>query len=93
MNDRTPVSTSIAKLENPLPAALSSNENDTESPSASVAVTVPIAVWFSAAVNVADDVTVGASFASVIVTVISCELVFVPSLATTVIGPYESSVS
>ena len=43
--------------------------------------------------NVADDVTVGASFASVIVTVISCELVFVPSLATTVIGPYESSVS
>ena len=93
MNDRTPVSTSIAKLENPLPAALSSNENDTESPSASVAVTVPIAVWFSAAVNVADDVTVGASFASVIVTEMSWRVSAVPSETTIVIGPYESSVS
>ena len=43
----------------------------TESPSASVAVTVLIAVWFSAALKVADEVKDGASFASVTLTVIS----------------------
>ena len=36
--------------------------NVTASPSASVAVTVPIAVWFSAAVKVADEVKTGGMF-------------------------------
>ena len=44
----------------------------TESPSASVAVTVPIAVWFSAALKVADEVKTGEpSLASVTLTVMS----------------------
>ena len=43
----------------------------TSSPSASVAVTVPIAVWFSAALKVALDVNAGASLTSVTLTVIS----------------------
>ena len=42
------------------------------SPSASVAVTVPIAVWFSAALKVASEVKTGAlSLTSVTLTVIS----------------------
>ena len=44
----------------------------TSSPSASVAVTVPIAVWFSAALKVASEVNSGAtSFTLVTLTVIS----------------------
>ena len=59
--------------------------NVTESPSASVAVTVPIAVWFSAALKVASEVNSGAiSFTLLILTVISCVVEFVPSLAVTI---------
>ena len=44
-------------------------------PSASVASTVPMAVWFSAALNVAEDEISGAtSLTFVILTVISCEV-------------------
>ena len=43
----------------------------TLSPSASVAVTVSIAVWFSAALKVAPEVNTGASLTSVTLTVIS----------------------
>ena len=44
----------------------------TGSPSASVAVTLPMAVWFSAALNAADEVKVGAlSFTLVTFTVIT----------------------
>jgi hypothetical protein len=44
----------------------------TSSPSASVAVTVPIAVWFSAALKVADEVKLGLlSFTLVTLTVMS----------------------
>ena len=50
------------------------------SPSASVAVTVPIDVWFSAALNVEPDVIVGASLMLVTETVIPCDVEFVPSL-------------
>ena len=54
----------------------------TLSPSASVAVTVPIAVWFSSALNVASEVNSGAtSFTLVTLTVISWVVVLVPSLA------------
>ena len=42
----------------------------TLSPSASVAVTVPIANWFSAALKVALEVKTGASLTSVTLTVI-----------------------
>ena len=53
----------------------------TVSPSTSVAVTVPIAVWFSAAVNEADEVNDEASLTSVTVTVTPWVVVFVPSEA------------
>ena len=57
----------------------------TSSPSASVAVTVPIAVWFSAALKVASEVNSGAiSFTLVTLTVMAWVSVFVPSLAVTV---------
>ena len=53
--------------------------------SASVAVTVPIAVWFSAALKLADEVNTGAtSSTSVTVTVILCVVELVPSVAVTV---------
>ena len=56
-----------------------------ESPSASEAVTVPIAVWFSAALKVASEVNVGElSFTFVTLTVISWVAELVPSLAVTV---------
>ena len=59
--------------------------NVTSSPSSSVAVTVPIAVWFSSALKVASEVNSGAtSFVLVTSTVISWVVVFVPSLAVTV---------
>ena len=54
------------------------------SPSASVAVTVPIAVWFSAALKVADEVNTGASL--ILTTIISITwlvIVDVPSVAST----------
>ena len=53
-------------------------------PSASVAVTVPMAVWFSSAVKEAPEVMVGLSFISLIATVISCVTELVPSEAVTV---------
>ena len=57
----------------------------TLSPSASVAVTVPISVWFSSAEKVDDDVISGLlSFKLVILTVIFCVAEFTPSLAVTV---------
>ena len=56
----------------------------TESPSASVAVTVSIDVWFSAALKVADEVKTGASLTSVTFTVMAWVVVLVPSLAVTV---------
>ena len=57
----------------------------TELPSASVAVTVPIAVWFSAALKVADEVNAGEiSFKFVTLTVMLCVVVLVPSVAVTV---------
>ena len=43
--------------------------NMTDSPSGSVAAAVPTTVWFSAALKVADEVKVGASLTSVILTV------------------------
>ena len=53
--------------------------------SASVAVTVPIAVWFSAALKLADELNTGsASLTSVTVTVMLCVVEFVPSVAVTV---------
>ena len=59
--------------------------NVTSSPSVSVAVTVPIAVWFSAALKVASEVNSGAtSFTLVMLTVISWVVVLVPSEADTV---------
>ena len=54
------------------------------SPSASEAATVPIAVWFSAALKVADEVNAGASFTSVTLTVMLWVVELVPSLAVTV---------
>ena len=57
----------------------------TESPSASVAVNVPIAVWFSAALRVALEVKTGAtSLTLVTLTVKSWVVVLTPSLAETV---------
>ena len=51
----------------------------------SVAVTVPIAVWFSTAVKLAEDVNTGAvSSTSVMVTVTFCVELFVPSVTVTV---------
>ena len=65
----------------------------TSSPSASVAVTVPIAVWFSAALKVASEVNSGAmSFTLVTVTVMSWVVSFTPSVAVTV-AVYEDLVS
>ena len=53
--------------------------------STSVAVTVPIAVWFSAALKVAEELITGATSSTfVTVTVMSCELELVPSVAVTV---------
>ena len=53
--------------------------------SASVAVTVPIAVWFSAALKLADEVKTGElSFRLVTLTVIFCVVELVPSVAVTV---------
>ena len=67
--------------------------NITSSPSASVAVTVPIDVWSSAALNVVDEVKAGAlSLRFVILTVIFCALVKVPSVAVTV-AVYEDLIS
>ena len=57
----------------------------TSSPSTSVAVTVPIAVWFSAALKVASEVKLGLlSFTLVTLTVMSWVVELVPSLAVTV---------
>jgi len=57
----------------------------TESPSESVAVTVSIAVWFSAALKVALEVKTGAmSLTLVTLTVITWVVGLVPSLAVTV---------
>ena len=57
----------------------------TESVSASVAVTVPILVWFSAALKVADEVNAGElSFKFVTLTVIAWVVEFVPSEAVAV---------
>ena len=57
----------------------------TSSPSASVAVTVPMAVWFSAALKVASELNSGAmSFTFVTLTVMSWVVELVPSLAVTV---------
>ena len=65
----------------------------TSSPSASVAVTVPIAVWFSAALKVASEVNSGAaSFISMIAIVTSFVTVSVPSVKVRVIE-YEVLVS
>jgi hypothetical protein len=63
----------VAKLNTPA-EVINNSEPDTvkvtESPlSASVAVTVSIAVWFSAALKIAEDVNTGAVFGRVIVTV------------------------
>ena len=56
------------------------------SPSASVAVTVPIAVWFSAALKVASEVKTGAtSFTLVIEIVIFLVTISVPSVKDRVI--------
>ena len=55
-----------------------------ESPSSSEAVTVPIVVWFSAALKVDEEVNAGASLTLVTLTVISWVVVLVPSLAVTV---------
>ena len=76
---------------------MDSSEPDTvkviEELSASVAVTVPIPVWFSAALNEADDVNTGkASLTSVTVTVMFCVVELVPSVAVTV-AVYEDFVS
>ena len=58
----------------------------TSSSSASVAVTVPIAVWFSAALKVASEVNSGAtSFTLVIIIVKSLVTVSVPSVKVSVI--------
>ena len=55
------------------------------SPSSSVAVTVPIVVWFSAALNVGSEVMTGAtSLTFVILIVISCVLKLTLSLAVTI---------
>ena len=55
------------------------------SPSSSVAVTVPIDVWFSSALKVSADVITGSiSFTLVTVTVMSWVAVLEPSLAVTV---------
>ena len=70
---------------------------DTNAPeepvSTSVAVTVPIDVWFSSTLNAAEDVKTGAlSFKSTIVIVMSCVVELVPSVAVTV-AVYEYLVS
>jgi len=52
--------------------------------SGSVAVTVPIAVWFSAALKVAEEVIDGTSLTFVTLTVMSWVVELVPSLAVTV---------
>ena len=58
----------------------------TEPPSASVAVTVSMAVWFSAALRVADEVKTGElSFTFVILIVISLLEVDLPSVRDKVI--------
>ena len=65
----------------------------TESPSASVAVNVPIAVWFSATLKVALEVNSGAiSLTLVILIVISLVTVAVPSVKDSVMT-YEDLVS
>ena len=62
-------------------------------PSASVAVTVPIVIWFSAALKDADEVnTGGLSFKLFTLTVIFCEAVATPSL-TVIVAVYEDLVS
>ena len=59
--------------------------NVKSSPSTSEAETDPIAVWFSAALNVAEDEITGAtSLTLVILTVISWVTEFTPSLTVTV---------
>ena len=59
--------------------------NTTSSPSSSVAVTVPIDVWFSGILKTASEVNTGnPSFTLVTLTVISWVAVLVPSLAVTV---------
>ena len=65
----------------------------TSSPSASVAVTVSIAVWFSAALKVADEVKTGElSLTLVTLTVMSWVLELTPSL-TVRVAVYELWVS
>ena len=57
-----------------------------KSSSGSVAVTVAIAVWFSAALKVGLEVKTGAmSLTSVTLTVIAWVIILVPSLAVTVV--------
>ena len=57
----------------------------TASPSASDALTAPMAVWFSAALKVANEVKAGElSLRFVTLIVISCVVEFVPSVAVTV---------
>ena len=59
--------------------------NDKSSPSTSEAEADPIAVWFSAALKVAEDEITGAtSLTLVILTVISWVTEFTPSLTVTV---------
>ena len=57
----------------------------TSSPSASVAVTVPMVVWFSSALKVVSEVNSGGtSFTLVTLTIMSWVTELVPSLAVTV---------
>ena len=70
------VKTPLVLIDKPSPETL----NAIDELSTSVAVTVPIAVWFSAAVNVAEEVITGAtSSTSVTFTVILPESEKVPS--------------
>ena len=53
----------------------------TESPSASLAVTVPMAVWFSAALKVAEEVKTGELSSTLVTLMVTAWLVvLVPSL-------------
>ena len=74
----------MAKVKTPAEVISSSDPEIvkvTLSSSASIAVTVPIAVWFSAALKLAAEVKTGAlSFWLVILIVTSCEVELIPSL-------------
>ena len=84
-------------IESSLPETLNVTGLDLKAPdepvSTSVAVTVPMAVWFSLTLNDAEDVNTGAlSFKSTIVMVMSWVVELVPSEAVTV-AEYEFLVS